>query len=237
MDFLKNNLSSLIIGLSIIIFGILLSISINNIGEQKNTINVTGSASKIITSDYGILRFVIETEDVIPNNAYTKIQKNIIETLKFLENEDVDKSTIELMTIQNYSFIQDNNNKLTKYIYTQPFQIKLNDIQKINSIASKITSLITKGIYIRVNPPQFYYSKLQEIKSEVQAEATKDAINRANKILSSTNNKLGSIKNVRTGVLQITPTYSNEISDYGINDESSVEKKITAVVNITFGIK
>ncbi|HRT99368.1 MAG TPA: SIMPL domain-containing protein [Ignavibacteriales bacterium] len=237
MDFLKNNLSSLIIGLSIIIFGILLSISISSIGEQKNTINVTGSASKIITSDFGVLRIKVEANDNNRINAFTKLQHNISETLNFIENEGIDKSLIEAGTIENYTEYIENKNKIPRYNFSQTFEIKLNDIQKIKTIASKITSLNSNGIDIYVHPPLFYYSKLQELKSEVQAEATKDAINRANKILSSTNNKLGSIKNVRTGVLQITAPYSTEISDYGMNDEYSVEKKITAVVNITFGIK
>jgi hypothetical protein len=39
------------------------------------------------------------------------------------------------------------------------------------------------------------------------------------------------------GVLQITPKFSNMISDYGINDLSSIEKEITAVVNASFEIK
>lgn len=237
MQMIKDNIAALILGISIIIFGILLSVSINNIGDKNNTINVTGSASKIITSDYGVLRFEIETSDVNPKNAYSTLQNNINETIKFIQNEGIEKDAIELQTIQSYTLTPERENSVTKYYYLQPLQIKLKDLEKIKQLASKITSLIDKGIYIRINPPQFFYSKLQEIKSEVQAEATKDAINRANKILSSTNNSLGSIKSVRTGVLQITPPYSNAISDYGMNDESSVEKKVTAVVNITFTIK
>jgi hypothetical protein len=38
------------------------------------------------------------------------------------------------------------------------------------------------------------------------------------------------------GVFQITPRYSTEVSDYGINDVSSVDKDITAVVRVTFAI-
>ncbi len=40
----------------------------------------------------------------------------------------------------------------------------------------------------------------------------------------------------RVGVLQITPVHSVNVSDYGINDLSSIEKKITGVVNATFRI-
>ncbi len=38
------------------------------------------------------------------------------------------------------------------------------------------------------------------------------------------------------GVLQITPADSNEVSDSGMNDTSSLDKDITAVVNMGFAI-
>jgi hypothetical protein len=40
----------------------------------------------------------------------------------------------------------------------------------------------------------------------------------------------------RMGVLQITPVLSNNVSDYGMNDLSSIEKKITGVVSATYRI-
>jgi hypothetical protein len=36
--------------------------------------------------------------------------------------------------------------------------------------------------------------------------------------------------------MQITPADSNEVSDSGMNDTSSLEKDITAVVNVSFAV-
>ena len=44
------------------------------------------------------------------------------------------------------------------------------------------------------------------------------------------------MRSVRMGVFQITPRHSTEVSDYGINDTSSLEKDITAVVRVTFAV-
>lgn len=41
----------------------------------------------------------------------------------------------------------------------------------------------------------------------------------------------------RQGVFQITPRNSTEISDYGMNDVSAVDKDITAVVRVTFSLE
>ena len=79
--------------------------------------------------------------------------------------------------------------------------------------------------------------QLAEIKIEIQSEAAKDAMNRAQKIAIATNSTLGPMRNARMGVLQITPINSNMVSDYGMNDVSSIQKEVTAVVNASFEIE
>ena len=56
-------------------------------------------------------------------------------------------------------------------------------------------------------------------------------------MLKSTNNHVGKIESVKMGVFQITPVDSTDVSDMGINDTSTIEKKITAVANVVFQIK
>jgi hypothetical protein len=59
---------------------------------------------------------------------------------------------------------------------------------------------------------------------------------RAEQMAASTNSDLGPMRTAKMGVLQITPKNSNVVSDYGINDVSSIEKEITAVVHASFEI-
>jgi hypothetical protein len=66
--------------------------------------------------------------------------------------------------------------------------------------------------------------------------ATQDAYKRAEQIAKNAKGQVGGLRGTRMGVFQITPLYSNEISDYGINDTSSLHKEITAVMNCDFEI-
>ena len=49
--------------------------------------------------------------------------------------------------------------------------------------------------------------------------------------------KLRGLTQEKMGVFQITPVDSTDVSDMGINDTSTIEKKITAVANVVFQIK
>ena len=92
-------------------------------------------------------------------------------------------------------------------------------------------------MYFSISQPEYYYTKLADLKIEIQAAAAKDAMTRGQKIAEATSRKLGTLTNARMGVLQITPKNSNMISDYGMNDVSSIEKELTAVVNASFEIE
>ena len=67
--------------------------------------------------------------------------------------------------------------------------------------------------------------------------ASEDAKLRAEQIAKSTGNKVGEVRSSKTVVMQINAKNSTEVSDYGINDVSSLEKTITAVVSVTFSIQ
>lgn len=52
----------------------------------------------------------------------------------------------------------------------------------------------------------------------------------------ATSRELGPLSGARMGVLQITPVLSNMVSDYGFNDQRSIDKKISGVVSATYRI-
>ena len=83
----------------------------------------------------------------------------------------------------------------------------------------------------------FNIQKLPELKVSLLEKASKDAKDRAESMLRPSHNRVGKISAVRMGVYQITPVDSTDVSDGGINDTSSIMKKVTAVANVSFKIK
>ncbi len=96
---------------------------------------------------------------------------------------------------------------------------------------------MNKGIDVDVDAPQYYYSKISDLKVELLNDATKDAKQRASAMLKATHNRTGKIQSVKMGVFQITDSNSTDVSDAGIYNTNSIEKKVTAVANVVFKIK
>jgi hypothetical protein len=90
---------------------------------------------------------------------------------------------------------------------------------------------------LQADPLQYVYTKLTSLRPELLAQATKDARSRAGVIVDATGSHLGKLRRVSVGVFQITAPNSTEVQDYGVYDTSTLEKDVTAVVNVTFSLK
>ena len=61
-----------------------------------------------------------------------------------------------------------------------------------------------KGIELNSNAPEYYYTKLNELKIDLLAKASADARVRAKTIAENSNASLSGIKKANMGVFQIT---------------------------------
>ena len=123
------------------------------------------------------------------------------------------------------------------YKFSQHFDVHSTELDSIDAIARDITHLAAERLTVKSNPPQFYYTKLADMRIQMLGEATADARLRAERIAESGGGKIGAIRNARMGVFQITAPNSREVRDYGIYNTSTIEKDITAVVKVTFAVQ
>lgn len=231
--------------LQLVVFGVLLSLAlffgVNAITSSlsKDTIYVTGSAYKIVKSDSGRLEFNISVRAADKSAAYNQVKKQIPVVMEYLKSKGVEVEQKASNGYYNYKYDArgNNTNEIAFYNLSQPFEITSNDPEKIKEISVDIQSLMDKGIDINVMRPEYFYSKLSDLKVDLLQDATKDSKQRATAMLKATHNRPGKIQSVQMGVFQITPVDSTNVSDMGISDTSTIDKKVTAVANIHFQIR
>ena len=82
-------------------------------------------------------------------------------------------------------------------------------MQRIEDVSSKTSELINSGIELSSNSIQYTYSELPSLKHSLIQSATKDAKERAEKIVNEGNGDMGKLKKASMGVFQITGQGSN----------------------------
>ncbi len=238
-DYLFNAGVALAIGLvlSSIIFGWFFS----KTRKGDEAITVTGSAKRRISADLVLWNAGVTAQSPQLADSYKQLSENIPRIREYLLSKGIPEdqmvvSSITTTTLKRRDSDGNESSEITGYSLTQQIEVRSNDVTKIAQVAREATELINQGILIESSAPKYYYTKLGDLKIEMLGEAAKDAKDRAEKIASSTGNSIGSVKSARMGVLQITAADSTDVSDYGVYDTTTIEKDMTAVVNVSFAV-
>lgn len=209
---------------------------------SREVITVTGSANKQITSDLVVWGASFNVRDPELAKAYKRLNADLEKVKQYLQAKGIKPEQLIIPQVgieQLYKKDEHGNdtNELIDHRLTQTVQVQSTDVAKVTEISRQITELMDLGIQINSVAPQYHYQQLDSLKLEMIAKATENAKQRAENMAKATGNRIGPIRSAKMGVFQITSVTSTEVSDYGVNDTGSLEKKVTAVVSATFAIE
>ncbi len=208
----------------------------------NEVITVTGSHAKLITSDSGQWGGIFYRRATTLKDAYAYLKNDRAKVISHLAELGIQPADIVFESVNTRSIMGKNDRgystgQVIAFELSQRLSVELDNVAKVTEVSQKISDLITNGVDVRSNAPQYFYTKLDDLKVEMLGLATKNAYERAKSMAESTNRHVGFLRSANMGVFQITSKTSNDVSDYGINDTSSVDKKVTAVVNATFTVE
>jgi hypothetical protein len=204
---------------------------------------VTGSAKKSVVADTvkwntGIMR-TVRLDDL--KSGYSMMSKDLTSVQEFLTKKGVNASDITIAPVsmeENWSDVKANMPGEKLYNLRQSITIQSKEVDKISDVAKSVSDLAQKGVVMSTfSNIEYYYSKVPDLRVSLLSDAVKDAKARAEKILEPSGGKVGKMKNASSGVVQVLPKNSLEISDYGAYDTMSKEKEVMVTVRATFTIK
>ncbi len=233
--------SGVALGIGLVLASLIFGWFYSNAKRGDEAITVTGSAKRRITSDLVVWNAGVAAQATQLADSYRQLADSIPKIKQYLlskgiPEEQMTVSSITTTTIKRKDSDGNETSEVTGYTLSQQVEVRSSDVQKIAQIAREATELINQGILIESTAPKYYYTKVGDLKVEMLGEAAKDAKERAAKIASSTGNSIGSVRSAKMGVLQITAADSTDVSDYGVYDTTTIEKDMTAVVNVSFAV-
>ena len=122
------------------------------------------------------------------------------------------------------------------FFVSQSFEIHTKNIDAVEKTSGSVSQLLLQGVDVQVGRIRYLSTELKTAKYAALRKATADAHDRAATIAQGLGGHLGAVRSVQLGVYQITPRNSTDVSGEGINDTSSREKDVTAVVTVTFAV-
>lgn len=205
-------------------------------------ISVTGMAEVDFTSDLIVWNADYSQTSFQLKEAYQKLKSDKAVVVSFFKEKGVQDAeiiygTIRIEKLFDYNYIDGNSQRVfLGYKVSQPVTVKSSRVQEIEGISRESMSLIEKGLEFNSENPEFYYTKLSNLKLDLIEKATIDARKRAEKIAVAAGSKLGSLKKSLLGVFQITG--QNENVEYSWGGVFNTHSKLkTARVTVTCSYK
>lgn len=234
----KHNLNIIIISLAIIISAYLFSNAFQNRNKNNDTISVTGLGKTDFVSDLIVWSGSFSKKSLTLKEAYASLDNDRDKIKDYLTSKGIQSSEIVFSAVNfNKDFDTSYNENgtpkqqvFTGFTLTQNVTIQSKEVNKIEEISRQSSELINSGIEFYSNPPEYYYTKLAELKIKMIAEATKDASSRAKSIAENADASLGKLKKSDMGVFQIIAQNSSEDFSYGGSFNTTSKNK---TANIT----
>ncbi len=216
--------------------------SFERVKLDEQTVYVKGYAELPITSDRAEWATQIVERNADLTQAYAALERNRLTLLQYLASHGFDQNVVALgpvgiSELRKRDAKGNTTNDVEYFVVRQRFSIASNNVQSIAKAARGAGDLISGGINLDSDSPQYLYTKLDEKKLEMLEQATGNARERAIRLVGGSGENLGPLRSASQGVFQITPAFSNEVSGGGYNDTSSLDKVIKAVVTIEYAIR
>ncbi len=221
---------------------------------EKNNIRITGSARKRIVSDLIQWSAAIEAKAPERTAAYLALKTGTDKAVAFLKAQGVKAEEIqtqsasiteEFETVKEDKVLPGTNVPLRSerkesrgFRASQIVSVSSANVALVEKASREITTLLEQGVAVSSLAPNYYYTKLGELKLQMLAEAAKDARGRAENILNSAGNtSVGKLIYADMGIININAANSTETSSEGNNDTTSSEKDIITIVHAEYEVK
>jgi hypothetical protein len=210
--------------------------------NRNDTITVTSSAKARIVSDYIVWDASVASQADTPQAALRLLNAWAEQVRSFLTAQgaqpgEVTQNPVSTETVNATNNQGGDTGRVIAYKLTRSFEVRSSRVSAIAALVEASQKLLAQGVPLQVQPPQYVYTKLPDLRPKLLADATKDALNRAEVLVEATGAPLGGLRGVDVGVFQVTAPNSTDVSDYGVYDTSTLRKDVTAVVNVTFALK
>lgn len=230
-------LSVLLLSGGLVYAGMAVQEGLENFRSFDRSVTMKGLAERDVEADLAIWPISYTETGNDLGALQEKIEEHGRAIQAFLKTHGINENEIELQQVQVQDLLaqsyRQNDASNNRYIITQSYLVRTNNVEAVDKAGKDIGALIKKGVVFSANTsaaPTYLYTKLNDIKPEMIAEATKNAREAAQEFANNSGSGVGDIKYASQGIFQILARDET----YAISENQQRNKKVRVVSTINF---
>src|SRR5262245_58046642 len=205
-------------------------------------VTVKGVAERIVDADIGLWPLRLVATDNVLGTAQTKIEAQRTAVMAFLqkhglESADTEIQGVEVNDVRANPYRGPGEISGDRYIVNMLLMVRSDQPEKILAASQQVGELLSAGVVLSsgggggpFGGPTFVFSKLNDLKPEMIAEATSSARKAAEQFAKDSRSKIGGIRRPSQGVFEIQP----RDQAIGIMEGSQLHKTLRVVSTIDY---
>jgi len=203
-------------------------------------VTVKGVAERTVTADLAVwpLRFVATGDELTATQA--DLGQAAQKVRHFLTAAGVAEDEIEMQRLE-VNDLQANPYRsgplTTRYIIAQTLMVRSTNVQRTVDLSQRVGELVDAGVVLGgadapSSGPYYLFTKLNDLKPEMIAEATRRAREGAAQFAADSGSRVAGIRRASQGVFEILARDNTP----GLSEETQVEKTVRVVSTIEYGL-
>jgi uncharacterized protein len=202
-------------------------------------VEVKGLAEREVAADLALwpLRFVSTGDDLAV--AQAEITRDTREVYSFLGRHGIDSAAVQLLALEvsdaNANRFQSERGG-TRFVIQQTVMVRSDKPRVVLAASQRVSELVRAGVILSssgeygIGGPTFVYTKLNELKPAMVAQATGNARAAAEQFATDSRTTLGDIRYANQGVFVILPRDQAP----GVNEGGQLQKIVRVVSTVQY---
>lgn len=242
----KTSCSNLFLFLGLFVIALGLAFSgfkvfegLKNFRNYDRFVTVKGLATQDMRADLAVwsVNFTVTGNELAP--AQTQLEENAVKVIAFLKANGMTDDNIRIQNIQvadkqAQTYSGGGGDGDPRYVLSQALTARTTDIDTMIKASQNVSQLIKDGVALGqpnggYNPaPQYMFTKLNDVKPAMIADATKNARSSAEQFAKDSGQKVGQIRSANQGIFEILPR------DPNITETETPDKTVRVVTTVEY---
>jgi uncharacterized protein len=220
-----------ILSLGLIAGGYLLGDGLLRAKDAERAVTVRGLAERDVTADLATWTISYSAASTDLAEAQSKVRRDTQAIEAFFKELGFPADALQPTGANVASFT---NEGLTTYTVRQRLALRTEDIARAQKAVARQFDLVGRGVFLEEGSGMAYtFTKLNDIKPKMVAEATKDARASAQQFAEDSGSGVGKIRDATQGYFTIEAR-DGETGGWGMSD--SPYKKVRVVTTVSFSL-
>lgn len=222
--------ASAILGIAIILGGYLLGDGLLRARQADRSVTVRGLAERNVTADLATWNLSFSKQGFDINEVQAAIDGDAGQIRAFFRQMGFADDSLSTMGV-NVNQWYDSNRGTNNVTIRQRIQLRTSDIARARRAFARQFDLVRRGIALEEGSGMVYsFTKLNDIKPAMVAEATKDARKAAEQFAKDSGTGVGGIKSATQGYFSVGARDGDEMG----SGSDSPYKKVRVVTTVDF---